>query len=226
MTPHETGSTGTPGTPRATAPPARTFGPQGPTLGELSRRLPPGLPGPTVPVPEHRPRPDRPSHRVLRPRRARRRAHHLPDPPVPTGPARRRGGHRHHQSRDLGPPPHGHPRRPLGLAPTPCPASPTACARIPPARASSNTPNTSPSAGPPRRRPLSTAARSVRSAWTRSPAHSASLSRPTERGWTDGPPACGHHTGGTSAMTSHDPVTLLGDTQSDLLGGGSPSQRR
>ena len=27
---------GTPGTPRATAPPARTFGPQGPTLGELS----------------------------------------------------------------------------------------------------------------------------------------------------------------------------------------------
>ena len=33
MTPHETG---TPGTPRATAPPARTFGPQGPTLGDLS----------------------------------------------------------------------------------------------------------------------------------------------------------------------------------------------
>ena len=36
MTPHDTGSTGTPGTPRATAPPARTFGPQGPTLGDLS----------------------------------------------------------------------------------------------------------------------------------------------------------------------------------------------
>ena len=33
MTPHETG---TPGTPRATALPARTFGPQGPTLGDLS----------------------------------------------------------------------------------------------------------------------------------------------------------------------------------------------
>ena len=33
MTPHETS---TPGTPRATAPPARTFGPQGPTLGDLS----------------------------------------------------------------------------------------------------------------------------------------------------------------------------------------------
>ena len=36
MTSHDTGSTGTLGTPRATAPPARTFGPQGPTLGELS----------------------------------------------------------------------------------------------------------------------------------------------------------------------------------------------
>ena len=29
---------------------------------------------------------------------------------------RPRGGHRHHQPGDLGPPPHGHPRRPLGLA--------------------------------------------------------------------------------------------------------------
>ena len=36
MTSHDTGSTGTPDTPRATAPPACTFGPQGPTLGELS----------------------------------------------------------------------------------------------------------------------------------------------------------------------------------------------
>ena len=36
MTPHETGSTATPGTPRATAPPPRTFGRQGPTLGDLS----------------------------------------------------------------------------------------------------------------------------------------------------------------------------------------------
>ena len=35
MTPHETGSTATPGTSRATAPPAGTFGPQGPTLGDL-----------------------------------------------------------------------------------------------------------------------------------------------------------------------------------------------
>ena len=35
MTPHETGSTATPGTPRATAPPPRTFGRQGPTLGDL-----------------------------------------------------------------------------------------------------------------------------------------------------------------------------------------------
>ena len=36
MTPPETGSTATPGTPRATAPPTRTFGSQGPTLGDLS----------------------------------------------------------------------------------------------------------------------------------------------------------------------------------------------
>ena len=36
MTPHETGATATPGTSRATAPPAGTFGPQGPTLGDLS----------------------------------------------------------------------------------------------------------------------------------------------------------------------------------------------
>ena len=36
MTPHETGSTATPGDSRATAPPTRTFGPQGPTLGDLS----------------------------------------------------------------------------------------------------------------------------------------------------------------------------------------------
>ena len=34
MTPYETGSTATPGAPRA-APPPRTFGPQGPTLGAL-----------------------------------------------------------------------------------------------------------------------------------------------------------------------------------------------
>ena len=90
--------------------------PPGADPGRAQRRLPPGLPRPAVPVPEHRPRPDRPSHRVLRPRRARRRADHLSDPPVSTRPARRRGGHRHHQSRNLGPPPHGHPRRPLGLA--------------------------------------------------------------------------------------------------------------
>ena len=36
MTPHETGSTATPGAPRAMTPPPRTFGPQGPTLGDLS----------------------------------------------------------------------------------------------------------------------------------------------------------------------------------------------
>ena len=36
MTPHKTDSTTTPGAPRATAPLTRTFGPQGPTLGDLS----------------------------------------------------------------------------------------------------------------------------------------------------------------------------------------------
>ena len=36
MTPHKTGSTTTPGAPRAAAPLTRTFGPQGPTLGDLS----------------------------------------------------------------------------------------------------------------------------------------------------------------------------------------------
>ena len=36
MTPHETASTTTPRAPRATAPPPRTFAPQGPTLGDLS----------------------------------------------------------------------------------------------------------------------------------------------------------------------------------------------
>ena len=74
--------------------------------GRSQRRLPPGLPGPAVPVPQHRPRPGCSSHRVLRPRRAGCRAHHAPDPPVPTRPARRRGGHWHHQPGDLGPPPH------------------------------------------------------------------------------------------------------------------------
>ena len=116
MTPHETGSTTTPGNARATAPPTRTFGLQGPNPGGPHRRLPPGLPRPAVPVRQHRPRPGCSSHRVLRPRRTSRRADHLPDPPVPTRPARRRGGHRHHQPGDLGPPPHGYPRCPLGLA--------------------------------------------------------------------------------------------------------------
>ena len=36
MTPHEIGSITAPGNSRATVPPPRTFGPQGPTLGDLS----------------------------------------------------------------------------------------------------------------------------------------------------------------------------------------------
>ena len=90
--------------------------PPGADPGGPRRRLPPGLPGPAVPVPQHRSRPDRPSRCLLRSRRADRHVDHLPDPPVPTDPARRRGGHRHHQPGDLGPPPHVHPRCPLGLA--------------------------------------------------------------------------------------------------------------
>ena len=116
MTPHETGSTATPGTPPRDGTAAAHVRPPGADPGRSQRRLPPGLSGPAVPVRQHRPRPGRPSHRVLRPRRAGRRAHHAPDPPVSTRPARGRGRHRHHQSRDLGPPPHGHARRPLGLA--------------------------------------------------------------------------------------------------------------
>ena len=113
MTSHDTG---TPGTPRATALPARTFGPQGPTLGDLSDAY----------LQDYQVRQFR-SQSTARGRiahlvaffgraRAGRRADHVSDPPVPTRPARRRGGHRHHQSRNLGPPPHVHPRRPLGLA--------------------------------------------------------------------------------------------------------------
>ena len=142
MTPHETGSTAAP--PRGTA--TVHLRPPGADPGGPHRRLPPGLPRPAVPVRQHRSRPDRPSRRLLRPRRAGRHVDHLPDPPVPTNPARRRGRHRHHQPGDLGAPPHGHPRRPLGLDSIPCLASPTGSARIRLVRASSNTPNTSPSA--------------------------------------------------------------------------------
>ncbi len=116
MTPHETVSTATPGVPRAPAPPPRTFGPQGPTLGDLSDAYLQDYQVRQFRSHSTRPRPGRPSHRVLRPRHAGRRAHHAPDPPVSTRPARRRVGHRHHQPGDLGPPLHVHARRPLGLA--------------------------------------------------------------------------------------------------------------
>ena len=111
-----THETGTPETPPATAPPPRTFGSQGPTLGDLSDAY----------LQDYQVR------QFRSPSTARGRIAHITacfgrdaraatlttysDPPVPTRPARRRGGHRHHQSRDLGPPPHVHPRRPLGLA--------------------------------------------------------------------------------------------------------------
>ena len=107
MTPHETG---------ATAPPPRTFGPQGPTLGELSDAY----------LQDYQVR------QFRSPSTARGRIAHLVAffgrdaraAALTTYQIRqyqlarraRRGGHRHHQSRDLGPPPHVHPRRPLGLA--------------------------------------------------------------------------------------------------------------
>ena len=116
MTSHDTGSTGTPDTPRATALPARTFGPQGPTLGDLSDAY----------LQDYHVR------QFRSPSTARGRIAHLVAffgrdahaaalttyqiRQYQTRPARRRGGHRHHQSRDLGPPPYVHPRRPLGLA--------------------------------------------------------------------------------------------------------------
>ena len=172
MTSHDTGSTTTPGTPRATAPPRAHVRPPGADPGRAQRRLPPGLSGPAVPVPEHRPRPDRPSRRLLWPRRARRRADHLPDPPVPTRQARRRGRPpapsiaRPRPSTACAPSPS------TGAGSTPCPASPTACARIPPARASSNTPSTWPFAPtcPPRGRTSSTSPTTLAGARTRSSA--------------------------------------------------------
>ena len=115
MTPHKTDLTVTPGDSRA-APSARTFGPQGPTLGDLSDAY----------LQDYQVRQFR-SQSTARGRtahlaaffgRAARAAtlttyqiHQLP-----TRPTRRRGRHRHHQPGDLGPPPHVHARRPLGLA--------------------------------------------------------------------------------------------------------------
>ena len=156
MTPHETGSTATPGDSRATAPLTRTGRPPGADPGRSQRRLSPGLPGPAVPVPQHRSRPDRPSRtaffgwqrEVSRPdqasdRRSTNSTRRAPGrPPAPsTG-----------RPRPLQP--DGHPRRPLGLARHRARLPRPPGARIPPARASSSTPNTSPSAptSPPRGR--------------------------------------------------------------------------
>ena len=116
MTPPETVSTTASGDAHATAPLTCTFGPQGPTLGDLIDAYLQDYQVRQFRSRQHRSRPDRPSRRLLRPQRAGRRPDHVSDPPVSTRPARRRGGHRHHQPGDLGPPPHGHPRRPLGLA--------------------------------------------------------------------------------------------------------------
>ena len=149
MTPHETG---------ATAPPPRTFGPQGPTLGDLSDaylqdyhvrqfRSPSTARG-------------RIAHLVAFFGRAARAAAltTLSDPPVPTRPARRRGRPPAPSIARPRPSTAWAPSPSTGAGSTPCPASPTACGRTPPARASSSTPNTSPSAPtcPPRGRTSST----------------------------------------------------------------------
>ena len=124
MTSHDTGSTGTPGTPRATAPPARTFGPQGPTLGELSDAY----------LQDYQVR------QFRSPSTARGRITHLVAffgrdahaAALTTYQIRqyqlarrgRRGRHRHHQSRDLGPPPYVHACRPRGAGWTHVPGFP------------------------------------------------------------------------------------------------------
>ena len=116
MTPHETSSTATPGTSRATAPPAGTFGPQGPTLGALidaylqdyhvrQFRSVSTARGRVVHLTAFFGRAARAAalttYQIRQYQLARRR---------------RRGRHRHHQPGDLGAPPHVHPRCPLGLA--------------------------------------------------------------------------------------------------------------
>ena len=116
MTPPETVSTTTSGDAHATAPITRTFGPQGPTLGDLSDAY----------LQDYQVRQFR-SHSTARGRTAHltaffgraARATALTTYQIrqyQLDPARRRGRHRHHQPGDLGPPPHVHARRPLGLA--------------------------------------------------------------------------------------------------------------
>ena len=138
MTPPETVSTTASGTPRRRS--RARSAPRGRPWGNLIDAYLQDYTGPAVPVRQHRSRPDRPSRRLLRPRRAGRRAHHAPDPPVPNSPGAPPGR--------PPAPSTGRPRRSTawarspstGTGSIPCLASPTACARILPARASSSTP--------------------------------------------------------------------------------------
>ena len=183
-------------------PPARRhrprahFGPQGPTLGDLIDAYLQDYLVRQFRSHSTAPRPDRPSHRVLRPRRAGHRPDHLPDsasinsPGVPPGrpPAPSTGRPR---------PSIAWARSPsTGAGSTPCPASPTGSARIRPARASSSTLSTSPSAPiyPPRGRtssmwPTTPAGASRRSSaslgrkLTRRAASSGSRRRARRRWW-------------------------------------------
>ena len=129
MTPHETG---TPDTPRATALPARTFGPQGPALGELSDAY----------LQDYQVR------QFRSPSTARGRIAHL-TACFGRDAHGRRADHliRSASTNSPGAPP-GRPPAPsiakprpstvcapspsTGAGSTPCPASPTVCARIPP----------------------------------------------------------------------------------------------
>ena len=102
--------------PGAAQPPTREFPPHGPTLGDLLDAY----------LADYAVRQFR-SIRTARGRVGHLAAFfgrevratavdHIPDSPVSTRTTRRRRGHRHHQSGNLGPPPHAHARRPLGLA--------------------------------------------------------------------------------------------------------------
>ena len=186
MTPHETG---------ATAPPPRTFGSQGPTLGELSDAY----------LQDYQVRQFRSQST------ARGRIAHLT---ACFGRDARAAALTTYQIRQYQLARRARPGRPpapsiakprpstacapspsTGAGSTPCPASPTACGRIPPARASSNTPSTWPSAPTclPRGRTSSTSPTTPAGARTRSsaspgtrstrPAASSGSRPPARRRW-------------------------------------------
>ena len=154
MTPFETGSTTTPGALRATAPPVRTFGPHGPTLGDLIDAY----------LQDYQVRQFR-SHSTARGRIGHLTAFFGRDARADALTTPTRSASTNAPGAPPGPPPAPSTARPrrstawarspsTGAGSTPCPASPTGSARILPTRVSSSTLNTSPSAPtcPPRGR--------------------------------------------------------------------------